>query len=67
MIAFRLSREYKGGHDQSLQLLDAGAGTDCAFGKPTIGESFFVYGFKGSNRKIYLHACTRMEPLKSAG
>lgn len=67
MIVFRVLRAYKGNPEESIPLYDAMAGSDCSFGQPKPGEKFFVYGFKGKDIKIYLEACTRTQPLDSAG
>jgi len=67
VIVLRVVRAYKGLHDESVQLLDAMAGSDCAFGQPATGQTYFVYGFKGPDGKIYVQTCTRTSSLESAG
>ena len=65
MTVFRVIRSYKGERAQSIQIFDAMAGTDCAFGQPAPGEKYFVYGFQGKDGKIYYQACSRTGPLES--
>jgi len=67
LIMFRVIRSYKGGHDELIQVYDSMAGTDCAFGQPAPGEKYFVYGFRGTDGKIYVQACTRTTTLDFAG
>lgn len=67
MTLFRVTRSYKGERAESIQVFDAMAGTDCAFGHHAPGEKYFVYGYQGKDGKIYYRACSRTGPLEYEG
>jgi hypothetical protein len=60
-------RAYKGARDETIELYDAEAGSDCAFSPLKPGQQYFVYGFEGDDGKIYIQACTRTSGLDFAG
>jgi hypothetical protein len=65
-ILFRVIRSYKGSVDESVEIYDVGAGTDCGF-SPPLGEKYLVYGFQSKDGKLFHLACSRTAPLKFAG
>lgn len=67
MTVFRVMRSYKGKLGDSIEVYDAWPATDCAVGPFRSGGKFFVYGFQGSDGKIYLSYCSRTISLNSAG
>ena len=67
VIQFRVLRTYKGNLGDSIQLFDSWAGTDCGSDELRPGQELFVYGFEGSDHKIYIEACGRTTFLDHAG
>jgi len=67
VIQFQVLRTYKGNLGDSIQLFDSMAGSDCGSDALRPGQKLFVYGFEGSDHKIYIQACTRTTFLEFAG
>lgn len=67
VIQFRVLRTYKGNLGDSIQLFDSWAGTGCGSDELRPGQKLFVYGFEGTDHKMYLQACTRTTFLEYAG
>ncbi|MGB7284265.1 MAG: carboxypeptidase-like regulatory domain-containing protein [Candidatus Acidiferrum sp.] len=67
LILFRVVRAYKGSLGDTVNLYDAYAGTDCDPGELKAGDKLFIYGFKGTDGKIYIQPCSRTTFMKYAG
>ena len=43
VIVFKVTRAYKGVDGVSIEVIETGAYTDCGFGLPNAGISYFIY------------------------
>jgi hypothetical protein len=66
VTTLNVTRAYKGINSSSIELIEEWADSDCGIGEPAVGTPLFIYGFKGQDGMLYIHACLPVFP-SSAG
>ena len=57
IIQFKVTRAYKGIDGGSIEVIESWAYSDCGFGLPPTGVTYFIYGFKAKDGKFYIGSC----------
>jgi len=62
IIMFKVTRAYKGLDSDSIEVIERYAYSDCGFGQPHNGMTFFIYGFRDKSGKISIGSCRPIFP-----